>query len=324
MSRELVFSPFPLFPGAHQQTIIGTFNFFRKKPASETQYLQLSDGDKIALEVTIPDEWKVNSPTLLLVHGLCGSHESPYMIRMAKKFSDNGFKVVRMNLRGCGSGRGHAKKIYHAGCTDDVLEVLKALKKEHLESDITLMGFSLGGNIVLKLAGELNTSASSLLKEVVGVAAPVDLFQSVNLIKNNTNRFYENYFLGLLRSDIRHRHEKFNDLGDFELPKNLTFYDFDECYTAPQCGYESAMDYYKRCSAVETILEVDIPCRVLFSEDDPIVSSTSLDHLSMPDHIEVYKTKKGGHLGFLGIPNSIRGFHWMDSVLLEWLVETKG
>lgn len=319
MAKELSFDPFPLFPGSHQQTILGSFYLMPRRITSVTRDIELSDKDIVSVEISAPIGWKESSPTVLMVHGLCGSHESPYMIRIAKKLSDQGYRSIRFNLRGCGSGRGKAKKIYHSGRTDDVLEVLKILKKETPTSPITLMGFSLGGNIVLKLAGELNTMAGNLFDRVIAVAPPVDLFSSVSLLQEPENQFYQYHFLKWLKQDIKHREELFDDIQKVDLPKNLTLTEFDEYYTAPLCGFDGAMDYYKKSSSQELIQEIDVPCQILFSEDDPLVSSTSLDHFSFKDHITVYKTKKGGHLGFLGIPCGDKGFHWMDRVVLDWV-----
>lgn len=319
MARNLPFDPFPLFPGSHQQTILGSFYLMPRKLDSITRFIELPDKDLIAIEVTQPKDWKEDDPTVLLVHGLCGSHDSPYMIRIAKKLSNKGYRAIRFNLRGCGSGKGKAKKIYHSGRSQDVLEVLKVLKKESPKSLITLAGFSLGGNIVLKLAGELNTVATNFIEKVIAVGAPVDLFSSVCLLQENENHFYQNYFLKLLVSDVMNRQRLFPDIEQVSIPKNITLIEFDEWYTAPQCGYKNAMDYYKKSSSRELVPEIDIPCHILFAEDDPLISSTALDHFTLKDHIEVNKTKKGGHLGYLGIPGGERGFHWMDSLFLEWM-----
>jgi len=323
MAKRLKFDPFPLFPGSHQQTIIGSFYLLPRKVQSVTRLITLSDGDQVSIEITEPMDCIETDPTVFMVHGLCGSHESPYMIRLAKKLSEKGYRVIRFNMRGCGSSKGKSKKLYHSGRSDDVLEALKYIKNETPKSKITLMGFSLGGNIVLKLSGELNTEASNLIEKVIAVGAPVDLFSSVCLMQEPENQFYQNYFLKLLTQDIEYRQDLFSDVEKVKIPKNINLLEFDEGYTAPQCGFDSAIDYYKKSSSRNVIHNIDIPCRILFSEDDPIISSTSLDHLSLKDHIQIYKTKRGGHLGYLGIPGRKNGFHWMDQIVIDW-VENKG
>jgi len=103
------------------------------------------------------------------------------------------------------------------------------------------------------------------------------------------------------------------------LPKDLKLYEFDQMYTAPACGFKSAMDYYNKCSAAHVVEDIAIPCKILLSEDDPIISPKSLDIYRFPSNIEVFKTKKGGHMGYLGDPRSAEGFHWLDNLLEEWI-----
>jgi len=319
MSRELPFDPFPFLQGPHHQTIISSFFNFLFEPASDRKLVSLQDGDKIALEITTPREWKPEDPTVFLVHGLCGSHRSPNLVRMAKRLEPLGIRAVRFNMRGCGSGKGLAKQIYHSGRSEDVFESIKAVKKEHPDSPIVLIGFSLGANIVLKMAGELGALAKSFVQKMIAVSPPVDLYSSVLMIGHPDNALYEKYFYKLLRADVFYRHRKFKDLPPIALPRHLKIYEFDQIYTAPTCGFKSVHDYYSRCSSAQFVSDISIPCKVLFAEDDPIVSCYSLDGIVLPSNVEVYRTKKGGHMGYLGHPQSEKGFHWLDSVLIDWI-----
>lgn len=320
MSTELPFDPFPLFPGCHQQTIIGSIFHVDPEPKSERHLITLYDRDQIAIEVTTPENWSEEGVTVAMVHGLCGSHRSPYLVRMTHRLLDLGIRSVRINLRGCGSGKGLAKKFYHSGSSEDVEEVIKHLHREFPHSPIILIGFSLGGNLVLKMAGELGDIAKSLISEVIAIGPPVDLYKSVQMISDRTNRFYEKYFLRLLRQDIDYRMEKFDDLERIEFPKRLTMRKFDECFTAPQAGFKDAIDYYRKCSSGRVISNITVPCRILFAEDDPLICPNSLDNLCLPETIRIYKTKYGGHMGYLSIPNEKNGFHWMDDLLIEWIL----
>jgi predicted alpha/beta-fold hydrolase len=225
-------------------------------------------------------------------------------------------------MRGCGSGRGLAKQIYHSGRSEDVFEAIKAVKKETPDSPMILIGFSLGGNIVLKLAGELGEIAKSFLDRMIAVSPPVDLYSSILMLGHPDNAMYERYFYKLLRADVHYRHKKFKDLPPIELPRNLKIYEFDQIYTAPACGFKSVHDYYSRCSSAQFVPEIAIPCKVLLAEDDPIISCRSLDGIDIPSNVTVFRTKKGGHMGYLGHPQSEKGFHWLDSVLIEWIQES--
>jgi predicted alpha/beta-fold hydrolase len=321
MSQELPFDPFPFIDDPHRQTILSSFFNFLFEPNSEQRLVNLPDGDQISLEITTPKDWKPNDLTAIFVHGLCGSHKSPNLVRMARRLEPLGVRTVRYNMRGCGSGKGLSKHIYHSGRSDDVFECLKVLKKQFPESPIVLIGFSLGGNIVLKLAGELGSIGPNFLKGVIAVSPPVELQSSIQMIGNPNNAIYERYFYRTLRADVLYRHKKFKDLPPIDLPKNLKLYEFDQLYTAPNCGFASAQDYYYKCSAAHVVGDIAIPCHILLAEDDPIISSSSLDKYHLPQNIQVFKTKKGGHMGYLGRSSTRKGFYWLDSLLIDWIFQ---
>lgn len=322
MSQELPFDPLPFIDDPHRQTIINSFFNFVIEPKSSQKIVKLPDGDKISLEITTPANWKETDLTVFFVHGLCGSHKSPNLARMAKRLEPLGIRTIRFNMRGCGSGKGLAKKLYHSGLSNDVFECLKVVKKEHPGSPIVLIGFSLGGNIVLKLAGELSTLARPFLKQVIAISPPVELYSSVQMLGDPVNAIYERFFYRILRADILYRNRIFKDLPKVHLPRDLKLYEFDQIYTAPMGGFVDAFDYYDKCSSSHVVGEIAIPCKILLAEDDPIISSDSLDHYHLPSNIKIFKTKKGGHMGYLGRTKGKKGFYWLDSLLLDWILET--
>ncbi len=321
MAREIPFDPFPYLHGPHFQTIINGIITFLWEPGSDQKLVRLGDGDKLSLEITTPRDWKETDPTVVLVHGLCGSHKSPNLIRMVNRLEPLGIRCVRFNMRGCGSGRGLAKQMYHSGRSEDLFEAIKAIKNETPESPTSLIGFSLGGNIVLKMAGELGSVASSFLTQVIAVSPPVDLYSSILMLGHPDNAIYERYFFKQLRADVLYRHRKFKDLPKVAIPRSLKLYEFDQLYTAPVCGFRSAQDYYAKCSSAQFVPDIAIPCKVLLAEDDPIISCHSLDEIFLPQNVEVYTTKKGGHMGYVGHPQNKQGFYWLDSLLVDWLQE---
>ncbi|MBI3508431.1 MAG: alpha/beta fold hydrolase [Chlamydiia bacterium] len=324
MSQEIPFEPFPFLNDPHQQTFFNSFFNFLFEPASDQKVIPLPDGDRLSVHITTPRDWKPTDLTVVLLHGLCGSHKSPNLVRMARRLEPRNIRAVRINMRGCGTGRGLAKHVYHSGRSEDVFEVLKALKTEHPDSPIVLIGFSLGGNIVLKLAGELGVLARPFLDKVISVSPPVDLYSSIQMLGDPANSIYERYFYRLLRADVHYRHKKFKDLPPMRLPRNLKLYEFDQIYTAPVCGFRDAQDYYSKCSSAPLIPEIAIPCKILMAEDDPIIHAKSLDHYKLPSNVINFKTKKGGHMGYLGDPRGEKGIHWLDSLLIDWIVEKLG
>lgn len=319
MHREIPFEPYSLLHKPFHQTVLGVAFHFCREPPSKQKIISLPDGDKLSLEISKPDAWQDGDPIVVLVHGLCGSHKSPNPQRMAKQLYEIGIQSVRFNMRGCGSGRGLAKGIFHAGKSDDLFAAVKVIRKENPRSPITLIGFSLGGNVVLKLAAELGSLAEPFFQQVIAASPPIDIYQSVRMFQEPENQFFERYFYKALRRDVYYRHKKFKDLPRVELPRFLKIYEFDQIYTAPMGGFKSVEDYYNKCSSIHIIENVGVPCKVLLAEDDPIISPKSFDGILLPDCMEIYKTKKGGHLGYLGRPRSGRGLHWLDSLLIEWI-----
>jgi uncharacterized protein len=254
-----------------------------------------------------------------MIHGLCGSHKSAYLIRMARRLRKQGIRSVRINLRGCGSGKGLARKTYHCGQSDDILQVLISLKKEAPLSPIILLGFSLSGNIVMKLAGELQSDAKKYLQGVMAINPPIDVHACISLMGQPENRMYEQYFTKLMKEDVFYRQSVFPDLPMVTFPKEMSFMDFDELYTAPNYGFDNARDYYNKCSAKNLVPKIEIPCNILFAKDDPIIVIPNYDSVDLPHNVNIYITDKGGHMGYIGMPKRHGGVHWMDNVLLNWI-----
>ncbi len=319
MSNEIPFEPFYFANDPHKQAIINTFFNFLLEPSSDQVVIPLPDGDRISLEISTPEEWRTGDLTVVLVHGLCGSQSSPNIVRMAKRLIQKGIRVVRFNMRGCGSGRGMAKRIYHCGRSDDLFAAIKEVKRDAPDSPIVLVGFSLGANIVLKMAGELHKSGPLFLRGVVAVSPPVDVASSVQMLGDPVNEMYERYFLKLLKADVLYRHKKFRDLPPITFPNELKLIEFDRMYTVPFCGFRDVHDYYSKCSSEHVVPDITVPCRILLAEDDPIICSTAIDRCHVPQNVSVFKTKRGGHMGYIASPTDERGFYWLDTLLDEWI-----
>lgn len=312
------FQPLRFISGCHAQTILGSLTSFCKAPHSHREYVCLPDMDCLTMERCTPSNWRETDPTVIMIHGLCGSHSSNYLQRLSKKLYEQGIQTVRINLRGCGSSKGLSKFFYHCGSSDDALACVKLIKRKFPQSPLSLVGFSLGGNIALKMAGELGQAGKELLTQVIAVNAPADLKTSVQLISQPKNLMYERYFIRLLRADVHYRHRRFG-LPKVKLPIHMSIYEFDEYYIAPQIGYKSALDYYEACSAKKVVCNIAVPCQILFASDDPIIDTNCLDKEPLPDNVKVIKTANGGHLGFLASPFHRAGVRWMDHFVLSWL-----
>ncbi len=319
MRQMLPFRPLPLLSGPHTQTILAAQISLAVEPPSVTEVVPLPDGDRLALEIATPETWQPTDPTVLLLHGLCGCHMSPYMVRMSRKLWRRGVRAVRMNMRGCGSGHGLARQPYHSGRSEDALAVLEMLRQTTPRSPLTAVGFSLGGNVLLKLAGELRDAASAYLRHLIAISPPADLAACVQLLAQPSNWIYARRFARLLKVAVTTRHGLFPDLPPVSLPERFTLYEFDHVYTAPWCGFRDADDYYARCSAAPLVPHITLPCRIIFAADDPLIDTTVFDHVALPPNVQVLHTAQGGHMGFLGLPGRAGGYRWLDTQLLAWL-----
>nr|AWJ66296.1 hydrolase, alpha/beta fold family functionally coupled to Phosphoribulokinase [uncultured bacterium] len=315
---QLAFTPLPLLSNPHLMTVVAARSPQGQAPASQTELVQLADGDQLALEVSTPVGWQAHQATVVMIHGLGGCHESPYLIRMARKLVARGLRAVRMNMRGCGSGKWLAKRPYHAGRSADVWAVLNYLQQQYPQSPLHLIGVSLGGNVVLKLAAELAEQAPEWLQQVIAVCPPADLAACANLLARPRNRFYDQHFVDLLKRSVAERHQHFG-LAPMIWPKQMNLRTFDDIYTAPQGGFRDAADYYACSSSAALVPAINLPCKILFAKDDPFIDGTVFDALHLPDQVDVFHTAYGGHVGFLAQPQSPFGLRWLDGQLLHWL-----
>lgn len=306
-SKSLNFEPLFGLSSNHLQMIIAAFLPKGKAPASQQWLVDIGKGDKLSCEVSIPFNWKEDNKTIVLIHGLGGSHNSNYMVRIARKLDKKGYKVVRVNLRGCGSGKGMSKLPYCAGNSDDILKVLQALKEKTPHSEIFVIGFSLGGNATLKLAGELGPDAEKLVKTFIAICPPFDLEHTVRLLEKKELGLYHRYYLkNISKQSLPWTTQKFQSL-----------YEFDDKITGPLWGFAGAKDFYQNCSSKYFLSKIGVTTLILSAEDDPFVSIDELKNISMSPHVHVWTTKHGSHMGFLGRTK----LQWLDQLLLDWIEE---
>jgi predicted alpha/beta-fold hydrolase len=230
----------------------------------------------------------------------------------------HGLRVVRMDLRGTGRGLPLARRAYHGGCSDDLRAAAAAIQSWSPTSPLTLIGVSLGGNIVLKLAGETDDHPVPSLERVVALAPPIDLPLCCERLAEPRCRLYEKHFLRDLIQQARRRQRYFPELPPLRFPRQMTIRLFDELYTAPRCGFANALDYYRRASALPLLPRITVPALMITARDDPFIAVEPFENLRLPDYIQVRILHCGGHLGFVG-PDGAGGIRWAERRVVDWV-----
>jgi hypothetical protein len=263
-------------------------------------------------------------PTLLLLHGLEGSSDAHYMRGIAAKAWTRGFNVVRLNQRNCGGTDHLSRGLYHSGLTADPLFVLRELMERDRLPRLAVAGYSMGGNVALKLAGELAGDTPPELKVVCAVSPVLELEECVRAIERRHNFAYQWNFVRNLRSRMRRKASAFPGEWDLAPLKSIwTIRDFDEKYTAPHHGFAGASDYYHRASAMRVIDRIQIPALIITAEDDPFVPPEPFrdQKIAGNPHITLKITSHGGHCGFIAESNGYDGY-WAERQIVEFVAAT--
>ena len=315
------FRPCLLMRCRHRQTVLGNLLPGGRFPyAACSHRLPLRDGDLLVVHDDMPAQWKPSDPVAVLVHGLGGDHRSGYMVRVAAKLNQQGVRVFRMDQRGCGAAEFLSIKTAHAGRSDDIADLLDWVTSCCPQSSLVLVGFSLGGNAVLKLAGETGSSTSWNLQSVIAVAPPIDLeYCAVNLSRPQ-RRFYDRRFVRQLCRQVRKRCQQLpsaEDLPSGARPRSV--FEFDDCYTSQVNGFEDALDYYAQSSAGPWLKSITVETRILIADDDPVVPSEIFNDVRQSECLSLFKTQHGGHLGYVGVKGVDRDRRWMDWRIVDWV-----
>ncbi|WP_417847978.1 YheT family hydrolase [Thalassoglobus sp.] len=301
------------------QTILGACisGITSPREISVRRHVHLDDGDCLLLIDDLPvSDWQNGNDVAILVHGLGGSSESPYVRRIAAKLRSEGMRTFRLNLRGCGEGKGLARNLYHAGRTEDLQGAIEEIQRLCPGSTIHLGGFSLGGNIVLKWLGERPEEAAQLVHRAIAVNPPVRLADCTDAIGKKIFGFYDRYFAKMLYRQLQQSFDGKLDQSQFPPPRRII--EFDETITAPRTGFDSAQHYYETCSAAPVIYDILVPTMILSAADDPLIPARILQELDLPDSIHLHVAESGGHLGYYSRGAVDPDRWWMDWRVLDW------
>ncbi|HLJ92674.1 MAG TPA: alpha/beta fold hydrolase [Gemmataceae bacterium] len=319
-ARGCEFRPLPLLGNAHVQTLLGSFwRGVVPRFGTRERHVALPDGDRLVLHDSVPANWQPGRCIVLLVHGLGGTHRSGYMVRLAGLLVTHGLRAVRIDLRGCGRGTALARKTYNGACSEDLRAALAEMHAWDPSAPLIVIGFSLGGNIALKLAGEAAQHPVPGLERVATVAPPIDLIRCAALLALPRNRWYNRYFTAILVRQVRRHRRHFVQLRPVQFPRRLTVQMFDEIYTAPEGGFADAMEYYRRASSLPIIGRIAVPTLILAARDDPFIAVEPFESLAGLAGVEVQIVQRGGHCGFLGWDGA-GGIRWAERRVANWVL----
>jgi predicted alpha/beta-fold hydrolase len=315
------FRPRRFIRGGHVQTI-ASFLLSRRFPLRppEERLIEVEPGIQVLCHCHWQDRRR-DAFTIILVHGLEGSSESQYMLGIADKGMAAGMNVIRMNQRTCGGTDQLAPTLYHSGRSGDVAAVAMHLREKGDISQFALGGFSMGGNLVLKAAGEWGTNGPREFAAVVAVCPSLDLAASADALHLPVNRLYEQYFLWKLKSRMRAKARCFPGKYDMSRLRGLkSLRDFDDKVTAYYCGFEGAADYYARAAASNVVEEIAVPTFILHAKNDPFIRITPVTRrkIAANPNITFIETEDGGHCSFIGEPDGDDG-HFAETAVVDFL-----
>jgi predicted alpha/beta-fold hydrolase len=312
----------PRFSGGHKQTLYAWAKprRFPRLPAPVSRYFDVAPDARVLAHCHWHDQPAAH-PTLLLLHGLEGSSLAHYICGISDKAWAAGWNVVRLNQRNCGDTEHLSRGLYHSGLTHDPLFVMRELIELDGLPALAIAGYSLGGNLTLKLAGDLGDAAPPELKAVCAVSPTMDLSGCVDALERRSNRLYEWNFVRNLRGRMKRKSAAWPDTYDLTpLRRVRTVRQFDEAYTAPHHGFRDAADYYHRASAMRVIHQIRVPALILTAEDDPFVPSDPFRDAAVTanPNITVVITPSGGHCAYVERPEAGYDGYWAEREIVRF------
>jgi len=318
------FKPHRLFRGGHAQTI-AAYAWPRK-------FRFASEQDEERLFAVTPDvkvlahcRWQSDAAahsTIVVWHGIEGSTASNYMQAMAEKGFRAGFNVIRVNFRNCGGTEHLTSSIYHGGLSSDLAAVIKELIEKDGVRRMLVVGFSLGGNLVLKLAGEYGDNPPPEILGICAVSPSVDLNASADMILKRSNWIYHRDFVRRLKQRIRTNHKLYPDVYDISgLRAVRTLREFDDRFTSRAHGFADANDYYYRSSSLRVIERIRIPTLIVHAEDDPFIPFAPLRDPAIANnpYILLLGPRQGGHVAFISAdPKDDLDRFWSENRVIEF------
>ncbi|MEE8261816.1 MAG: hydrolase [Gammaproteobacteria bacterium] len=302
-------------PGPHAQTFWPRISSRNHKIAVRQERLELPDSDFVDLAWTTGH----SGPIVIVLHGLEGDIRSPYAARIMAAFHRKGWRGVLMHFRGCSATPNRMARSYHSGDTGDLRYLIETLNAREPGTSLAAVGYSLGGNVLLKYLGEYRQDVA--LEAAVAVSVPFDLHNSAERLDQGLSRIYQRLLLKSLCAKMRQKFQTIKPpiaLGQLNTLKN--FRAFDDAITAPLHGFEDVNDYYSRSSSRQYLNSICIPTLILHAVDDPFMTPAAIPNASeLSPSISLELSERGGHVGFISGPAPWRATYWLDDRIPSFL-----
>ncbi len=307
-------------PGGHSQTLWRKYTY-KKIITRQRERVELEDGDFIDIDWALKPDDDHSVPITLILHGLCGCSSSPYVVALQELLTNNKLPNVAMNFRGCSGEINRLARAYHSGASSDLQEVFDYICKAYPNTLVSVVGYSLGANVILKWLGE--TTIDEQLATAVAVSPPFRLADCSKAMLAGPGSIYGKYFFKQLNADLKAKKIHFQQTnvdaerlildGLPELKSSQSLWDFDDLITAPLHGFADAQDYYDRCSSNAYLQTNRTSTLIIHSRNDPIIPETVIpERRELPANISLEIYTQGGHVGFIsGLSNN-----WLERRIL--------
>lgn len=321
------FKPAWWLRNCHLQTIAAKYLAQRRTLHTETEMLALPDGDHIQLNWTENPELVVDKPVVIVLHGLEGNIHSHYAAGMLDALKRKGFIGVLMHFRGCNGVANRLPRAYHSGDTADLAYLVAQIQLRYPGRELAAVGFSLGGNVLVKYCGEQGTRC--VLKAAIAISAPLALAPSAERINQGGSKVYQQYLLGRLKATMMRKLDRHKD---FPLPVSKaqilalkTIRDFDDLLTAQLHGFHNADDYYHKSSGKAFLKQVRVPLLLVHAKDDPFLSPAVLPKADeIPPNVQLLLSSHGGHVGFVTGKRLLKAEYYLEQQLPGYLAQFFG
>lgn len=317
MKRSAHFRPAWWLPGPHLQTIWPTFARAKLKLPYRRQRFELTDGDFLSIDWLGPS----TGPVVVVCHGVSGNSNAPYMKGLAKALVAQGWRAALVNFRGCGGEHNLKTRAFHAGDTVDIQEFIVSLRKAEPDVPVAAVGFSMGGNVLLKWLGE--TRHHNPLLAAAAISVPFNIAKSEEKISKGFSNFYQKFITRDLRNMVLAKFKSTDlkapiDLAQLEKIKHVS--EFNELYVAPQHGFLNRLDYYERTSCAQYLKSIARPTLILHAENDPFLDPVHIPHEpDLSEQIILEVSKGGGHVGFISGRWPWKAEYWVEHRIVNFL-----